>query len=623
MSFIDKKTFEENFVQKAEIMSFEEAERANNYISLYRSAYMAKDNIGILDKDEAVEVYYKGDSNLSQYSNDPGSSTNIIQPMIEGQVALMVGEDISIEAKPREPGDEAFKNDVEEILNFIFEKNDKERLIERTTRRFNKFGTAVLRTLYNPDALDGFGLPETESIPGAYVYVDPNIVDIAKIQEAEYIIETSVKSIFWARTQFGDEKAAAITPAYSPIGNEVIFGEGESAIDEESQERYLHIYMWIKEIDSKDKLRLRLVQLSGDGIILDDSFDGIEIENDDGETETLDVVFPKNMFPYFFEGLYEEEGQIWAGGDAELLFNTQDLINEIDDQIRINSRLTANPQLLVEESTGVDPSKISNQAGLRIPTKDIGGIKYLQPADMARTPIDRRNYAIERERTLITRFSDQMIGIRQKGIESATESLQLQQTGSGTVDIKKKKLQRLFSDAMSYSLELVKEYWTEEKVIRVLGENGELGYIFFKGSDLKEIPIKVPMSASSRALFREQNPDVEVPRFENLTETKNGKEVIMTKDAEFDVVVSIGAGVPQNKAFLLQTFNELHARGIISNEEYRDFVKKFLKLPLKPRPIEQQLPGQIGLPGQGELQNPQSTGIVATGTPGDLASASL
>ncbi|MCL2739837.1 MAG: hypothetical protein FWE47_01395, partial [Oscillospiraceae bacterium] len=251
----------------------------------------------------------------------------------------------------------------------------------------------------------------------------------------------------------------------------------------------LHLMCWIRT-DGK----LRLIELSGDGIILSDSFENA------GES-----FYPTDKFPYFFTPLYIREGTVWAKGDAELLIPLQDLVDELDDQIRINARLSGNPQRLVDVSSNIDLDKWTNESGLIIPTSNINGARYMDPPEMPSYPLERRAYAISTERQIVSRFSDQMVGqVTTRGM-TATEAEGVLTQGSVLIEHKKALLQETLSEVFEYCLMLMKEYYSQEKAFRL--SDGQFEY--WKASDLKSIPVS------------------------NLE----------TKEAEFDIYVRIGSAI--------------------------------------------------------------------------------
>ena len=464
---------------RKEIMTEEQVKLANDLIGKYIASWKDKEQRGLFDLWEKVESYWEGMPRYPASMEDPNSNVNFVHPNIEGQVALLVNQDISLDIKPVTPADQAFADRTKTMLNWVKEKNKLTRKIDQHERRREKFGTGIFRVLFDPDSQNGFGLPTIESVNPAYVFIDPSISDIYKIQQGQYIIESLTKPVSWAKEQFGQILGGAINKTYDPTGSYIF--------DENNQDCYLHLMAWLRTDD-----KLRLVQLSGDGIILSDSF----IDNE-GES-----FYPTDKFPYFFTPLYIREGTVWAKGDAELLIPLQDLVDELDDQIRINARLSGNPQRLVDVSSNIDLDKWTNESGLIIPTSNINGAKYLNPPEMPDYPLHRREFAINYERQIISRFSDQMTGQATKKDLTATEAEGLLNQGSMLVNHKKVLLQETLSEVFEYCLMLMKEYYSHEKAFRL--SDGQFEY--WKASDLKAIP------------------------------TSN----LETKDAEFDIIVSIG-----------------------------------------------------------------------------------
>lgn len=226
------------------------------------------------------------------------------------------------------------------------------RKIDVHERRREKLGTGVFRVLWNPKALDGMGISEIEPINPAYVCVDPSITDIYKIQDAKYIIEVCNKSIYSAKMKYG-EIADAIIPNYDPIAKTYLYGEDET----NEEEQYLHMFVWTKYLGKNKELKLRLVEMSGDGVILSDTKKKLDEMNEESKVE----LFPNSDYPYFFTPDMYREGTIWAKASAELAIPISDQIDELDNQILNNARLTGNPIRLVENSSGIDADKLTNE----------------------------------------------------------------------------------------------------------------------------------------------------------------------------------------------------------------------------------------------------------------------
>ena len=503
--------------RREEIMSEEEIRLAERLMGYYVSSWQDKSRRGLFDLWEKVESYWEGNPRLPESENDPNSNINFVHPNVEGQVALLMEQNIAVSVSPVGPSDAPFASTVQTILEWVKDKNKLKRKLDLHERRREKFGTGIFRVLYDPDAVQGFGLPVIEACNPAYVFVDPNITDVYKINDGAFIIETLNKPISWAKERFGD-RADVIKPGFHPA-EDFIFGESVG-------ENYIHILAWIRA-----EGQIRLVQMSGCGVILSD---GLQYGN---------------QFPYFFTPLYSREGVVWAKGDAELLLSLQDLVDDLDDQIRINARLSGNPQRIVDISSNIDLDKWTNESGLIIPTNNINGAKYLVPPEMPSYPMERREMALQFERQMLTRFADNMTGQKVSGVRTATEAAGLQRQGDMVIGHKKVLLQETLAEVFEYCLELIKEYYTEEKAFRI-GEE----FVWLRGSDLKNVPQLIPGSSRTKAKY--------VP---------NGN---VTKDAKFDVAVHVGPGLPSDREFAFDFLLDSMDRGIINASEMRSWMSK-------------------------------------------------
>lgn len=296
--------------------------------------------------------------------------------------------------------------------------------------------------------------------------------------------------------------------------------------------------------------------MSGCGVILSDTEQDKEYKyfTDDGR------------YPYFFTIDMEREGTIWGKSVSSLLYSLQDEIDDYTDMIRRNARLTGNPIKLVGNSTGIEIDKLDNTAGQVIPTNDINGVKYLDPPNMPAFIQQRRNDALA-ERYIITRISDQQSGIRQAGVQTATESLNLAQAANVTTDTKKAMLADTLNDVFRYCFELALNYWN----VGMFFQNGE-EFEYFKPSELKEIPMMKPATPQYVETFMENNPDAVPPKF-MLSEDKRSVKLIFN--------IQVGAGLPTNKAIAFNYVLESYKGGIISKEECRRLMIEYIKLPVE------------------------------------------
>ncbi len=592
---------EEKRARRKTIMSEKEIEEAEQFLVWYRRAYNDKQRLGLTKKWEDIAKYWEGDFEYGE-DDEPAPNTNITNSNIEGKTALLCDQTIAIQVDPREPGDRPFCDQVRVLADFIKDRNKMYRKIEVHERRREMTGTGIFRVLWDFDKLDGKGMPCIEPIHPSKLFIDPAITDVYDIQEAQYIIEAKARSIYSAKVEFGEELASAIIPNLDPVQNLII---------ENEEDQYVHLLIWTRYKEN-GVLKLRLVEMSGDGVVLRDTKKKLKEYNqkkideaidkqtkllEEGKKEEADKVkpeelelFPNTKYPYFLTPDMYRENTVWGKASAELLLPVSDQIDEIDDSIQRNARLTGNPMGVVSNSSGIDPEKIVNTPGQILPTNDINGFKWLNPPSMPTYILNKRTELINNDRQIITRFSDQMIGKQQNGIDTATESLALQNSGNSMIEHKKGLLQETLSDIFEYAIELALLNWNTTMLFKITGENGQDDFTSFNPDTLNRVPVLIESDTDYRKTYKEKNPDAKEEDYKYM-QSDDGE----TRQVMFDLSVSVGAGLPNNRAYRHSIVRQSFIDKAISTKEYRKYLAKSVGLNIQevPESLEEQQELQI------------------------------
>lgn len=533
-------------------------------IQKFESAYDSKNSLGLFEDWAKFDDYYFGRVNFSQSKDDPGSSTNIILPNIESQIADLVDQPWDVMAKGEEPSDHLFAVHIQHILRWILHKNKLVFKLDRHERGRLKLGTSGWKVWFDPNALRGRGLPIIDALNPVNLFPDPKVTVADELQEGDFVIHATHKPINWIKRhpQFRDN-AKELQPAdyFSSRSIKIFDNESDDEIDTISRDKALYMECWQKDIeDGVPFLRLTVV---ANNIKL---YDSKEHRKRSGSLN----FYKHGKYPFVITPCYQREGMLWGVGDVELLIPTQDIINDFDDQIRRNARLMGNIQKVIGIASGINPKKWTNKAGLNIIARDPLAWKMVEPPNMPPYIMNRRSEAMNNEAQVISGRTDVVEGRKPGSLRAAAAILALQEAGNRRANHKRLMLQAGMQEVMDILVDYVKEYFTEERAYRILGSKNE-DYIWFKGSKLKEIPRLIPRP--------QVNPETGEEEY-SLTPLldEQGKE--MTKEAVFDLEFSIGAGMPTNKSFLYQSVNELHQNGIVTTEEARQFLKEQMNWPI-------------------------------------------
>lgn len=607
---------EEKRAKRASLMSESEIKEAEQFLVWYRRAYNDKQRLGLTKKWDDINKYWEGDFDYAE-DEEPAPNTNITNSNVEGKTALLCDQTLGIQVDPREPGDRPFCDQVRILADFIKDRNKMYRKIEVHERRREMTGTGIFRVIWDFDALRGKGMPDIESVHPSKLFIDPAITDVYKIQEAQYIIEARAKSIYSAKIEYGEKIADAIIPNLDPIQN---------IIQDSEEDQYVHLMIWTRYND-EGKMKLRLVEMSGDGVILKDtrkkldeykkkkSDDLIEKQTkllEQGKTEEASrlkneefELFPNSQYPYFLTPDMYRENTVWGKASAELMLPISDQVDEIDDSIQRNARLTGNPMSLVENSSGIEPDKITNAPGQIVPTNNINGFKWLTPPSIPTYILNKRTDLINNDRIIVSRFSDQMIGKQQTGVSTATESLALQNSGNSMIEHKKALLQETLSEVFEYAIDLALLNWNTTMLFKITGKNGEDDFTSFNPDVLNHVPVMIESDSDYRKQYKERNPEAKPEDYEFMQSDDNETRKIM-----YDLNVTVGAGLPNNRAYRYSIVRQSYVDKAITKKEYRKYLIKQLGLNLQEVPESEAEQQELGIYDQNAIQQQEQVGGV-------------
>lgn len=622
---MEENSYEQMIREKTEkrkaIMNDKEIELAEQYLVWYRRAYEDKQRLNLMKKWEDTEKYWEGEFEYDD-EDDPAPNTNITNSNVEGKTALLCDQNISIQVDPREPGDRPFCNMARTLANFIKERNKMYRKIEVHERRRELTGTGIFKVVWDFDKLKGKGLPVIQPIHPSRLFVDPAITDVYDLQEAQYIIEAKNKSIYSATVEYGEELADCIIPNLDPVS---------SILQENDEDQYVHLSVWTRYKEGEER-KLRLVEMSGDGVILRDTKKKLkeykEKQKEAEEKEELKL-FPNDQFPYFLTPDMHRENTIWGKASAELILPVSDQVDELDDSLLRNARLTGNPMGVISNSSGIDPSKVTNAPGQMIPTNDINGIKWLQPPTVPQYMLNRRTELMNNDRQVVTRFTDQMIGKQQSGVDTATESLALQNSGNSMIAHKKGLLQETLSEVFEYALELALLNWNTTMLFRITGDNGEDDFEEFNPDKLNNIPVLIEADTDYRNTYKKEwqkrNHNEQIEKLDP-NEYKYMQVDDETRKIEYDLTVSVGAGLPNNPAYRYTIVRQSYADKAISRREYRNYLVKNIGMNIPEIPESEAEQQELGIFDEKAIkqiqeqqlmqnQNANIEGLTASGNP--------
>lgn len=580
----EKKYEQESFAfARDKVNTKEQQERAEFYLERYHN--LRSEMSPLLTDWETVEKLYRCERDIKN-EWDPNSFDPVILPVVEGQVSAMTEKFISASVKGEGYSDQKFARTGQILTDFAYRNIKIKSKVKQGIRRYALNGTGCFALGWDSEALDGFGLPDWRTPQVSKLFTDGKIKNLMDTQKAEYIIEeVGSFSILSARREFGDDIANAIQ-----LGNLQTDFDGAETHDDKYAFTKLNI--WTK---NNDEGNLQLIQMSLCGIILKES------DPDKPYYEYVD-----NKYPFFFFGLYPEEGKFHRFGDGKLLKRLQILLNNLWDECVIAAKYSAQAERYVDPNSGMDPDQLdgdpSHPIYVRKPNENVkttqgqglNGI-IMQLITLILSEIQR-----------ITRFSTLMTGNAPGREITATQSGIMLQQGNSGIDDKRNDISEAISEATLYMLGLMMEFWPAAKAVRITEDSDETEWV--DARQLRNVPAMVPVDKNFERRWMENNPDKPVPQYMQLEGVKSKKPE--TKKAAFDIQISIGEGLPTSKMALFNVILSLskmvlpdevtgQPRSLLSYQQVQKLIEDIIGLPIMKIVTEAQNPPMLMGEGSG------------------------
>lgn len=385
-----------------------------------------------------------------------------------------------------------------QVTDVIAERVDLDDKIDQVVRTGLLFGTGWFK-VYWDNTISG-GSPEKGNVwigdvavdvpDPSNIFTDPQAVTV---EDCRFIIYAVDKTVQWVEQQFGikvDPDQSIETDLYNrPSSN---YG----------RDRVQFYEYWYK-----DKEGIHCVYAAGGKILK-------HIRN----------VYKHGRYPFVPFVAKKNRKSIWGIGEPKNILNNQKLLNKLVELPTTHALLHANPIVLIDPRSGIDPKKWQNKPGQIWMAKDPqNAVHFLEPPQMSSDVFRLTEKMVE----FIERIGgvyDALTGETPKGVTAATAIQLLQEQGSIPVKGIARNLYQALKNVYELMIELVKENYTETRYIRIVGEDGTMQFIEFNAIEYAEI--------------------------------------------DFDVKVTAGASTPTSKAYIAQLAADLFDKGILLPSEY-------------------------------------------------------
>ena len=417
------------------------------------------------------------DRNLQSYTQRRGSSNvptiNQLLPIYRTVTSKLSASYPGIVVLPSSPSkDDIIKAQASEAaLRYYWKQQKVEVIINKIVEYLLIFGNAGMLSYYDPDK----DLICTKAVKPFDIFYDSGLAD--------------VEDALWVAIRCYYSKADLIE-AYPDFKDKIEKYSSGNAGNSSQQNNYAN-----SNYVPPDKVDIYEVYMKDGrfGFLLDDTY-------------LFEGEMPENIFPFQHIKYTDIPNRLWGMSMLSPLIDIQSYYNEARGQILMNVKTMANPKWLIPKNSGVAPNAITSAAGEKIYYSPAGGTPQQVPA----APIPA--YVIDNIRQLQAEMMDvagihsTTLGKRATGILSgkAIETMTAQDVSA--LQITQNNIESACAEMAKVILVLMKEFYTEPKMYRMLDNGGRVIWHQIQGTNIVDDP---EISIEAGSLFQDKAEDRE------------------------------------------------------------------------------------------------------------------
>ena len=371
---------------------------------------------------------------------------------------------------PRAADDEGTARALSSVLPVVLEQADYEQVYSDCWWRKLKQGTGVTGIFWNPQMRGGLGDIAVRSMNLLMLYWEPGVEDI---QSSPNFFSLSL------------EDTAQLTAQYPQLaGRTAGVLDVPRYIHEEGQDtstKSVVVDWYYKRPDENGRMVLHYCKFCN-GVVLYAS------QNDPALAQR--GLYDHGQYPFVFDALFVEEDSPAGFGYIDVMKDCQTAIDKMNHAMDENVLLAAKQRYVLSDTAGVNEEELADFS------RDIvhvagrlndDSFRPLQTAGLQGNSLSYRQSRIE-ELKEISGNRDMTQGGTTGGVTAASAIAALQEAGSKLSRDMLKSAYRAFAKQCYLIIELMRQFYDEQRVFRIVGADGGNQFVPFSAEALRAVP---------------------------------------------------------------------------------------------------------------------------------------
>ena len=368
---------------------------------------------------------------------------------------------------PRAPDDEQTARVLSSVLPVVLEQADYEQVYSDTWWRKLKQGTGVKGVFWAPEQRGGVGEITVRPMNLLMLYWEPGVDDIQaspnffslSLEDTDQLTER------WPQLE-GHSTSALEVPHYLHDGG--LDTNGKSVV----------VDWYYKKRNAEGRRVLHYCKFCN-GVVLYAS------ENDPEYAGR--GFYDHGQYPFVFDPLFVEEDSPAGFGYIDVMKECQTAIDRMNHAMDENVLLSSKQRYVLSDAAGVNEEELADFS--RDIVHVVGRLgddsfRPLQTTGLQGNSLSYRNSRIE-ELKEISGNRDMTQGGTAGGVTAASAIAALQEAGSKLSRDMLKSAYRAFAKECYLIIELMRQFYDEERIFRIIGETGRSEFVHFSGAALR------------------------------------------------------------------------------------------------------------------------------------------
>ena len=368
---------------------------------------------------------------------------------------------------PRAPDDEQTARVLSSVLPVVLEQADYEQVYSDTWWRKLKQGTGVKGVFWDPEQRGGVGEITVRPMNLLMLYWEPGVDDIQaspnffslSLEDTDQLTER------WPQLE-GHSTSALEVPHYLHDGG--LDTSGKSVV----------VDWYYKKRDAEGRRVLHYCKFCN-GVVLYAS------ENDPEYAGR--GFYDHGQYPFVFDPLFVEEDSPAGFGYIDVMKECQTAIDRMNHAMDENVLLSSKQRYVLSDAAGVNEEELADFS--RDIVHVVGRLgddsfRPLQTTGLQGNSLSYRNSRIE-ELKEISGNRDMTQGGTAGGVTAASAIAALQEAGSKLSRDMLKSAYRAFAKECYLIIDLMRQFYDEERIFRIIGETGRSEFVHFSGAALR------------------------------------------------------------------------------------------------------------------------------------------